>query len=180
MICVGIRIFGIRNETEPLPRGMFFCGVFLGFTIVSVFFFVIVCCRICKVSYVAEAAVSTMGFIAFATCGFLAMYHVEKHTHLIDKKGWYHKLFILSRLESIFSMQSAGLFLVHGVLVLDIMGCMDKLFGSIHSRASQMSIEGRDKHAYERLRLNPFWRPPFEKLSTICCHSCERVPEEAN
>ncbi|XP_062550868.1 uncharacterized protein LOC134215763 [Armigeres subalbatus] len=156
VICIGIRAVGVHDDLEPFPHEMFFCGVYVGYALISVFFFVIVCCGYCKVNYVIEAVVSLAGFVAFAACGFRAMYHVEEDVHmrfLTDKGEWYHEFFIISRLESIFSMQTAGIFLVHGILMLDV-------------------LHGRNKEDYEQLRLVPFWVPPYRKLMRFCCICC--------
>nr|XP_029715691.1 uncharacterized protein LOC115259298 [Aedes albopictus] len=172
MICVGIRVFGSQDKSEPLPNDMFFCGIFVGFAVISAASFVITCCRLCKVNYVTEAVVSLFGFLAFVVCGFRAMYHVENDLHLrflTDKQERSHKFFVVSRLESIFSMQTAGLFLVHGVLMCDTMGWLRKPFENSSGTVSRISIEGEGVH--KRLRLNPFWSAPYEKLKLICtCH----------
>ncbi|XP_029734526.2 uncharacterized protein LOC115269870 [Aedes albopictus] len=171
MICVGIRVFASQDKSEPLSNEMFFGGVFLGFAIISALSFVITC-RLGKVNYVADAVLSLLGLLAFVVCGFKAMYYVENDIHLrflTDKQEKSHKFFIVSRLESIFSMQTAGLFLVHGMLMLDTMGWLGKPRRNI----SRISIEGENHH--KGLRLNPFWSAPIGILKSVFYKPCRRV-----
>ncbi|XP_065082810.1 uncharacterized protein LOC135705150 [Ochlerotatus camptorhynchus] len=180
IMCIGLHSVGFQNSTEPFPYPyeQLFCGVFVGSSLISTIFFLSVCCGYIKINYVAETVVSLMSFVAFAACGFIAMYHVENDVHLkymTGKEEKSHKFFIRGRMESILSMQTSGIFLVHGVLMLDALGWLNTVFGGCRSR---LIVYGRDKHAYYgRLCLNPFWILPWEKMVHLFRKCCQRTPE---
>ncbi|XP_058464523.1 uncharacterized protein LOC131438481 [Malaya genurostris] len=184
LICCAVHGVGILDESEPFPHEMLFCGTYWTFSFTSIFWFLFIHYGCCEINYISEAIVSLFGFVSFAVCGFIAMYHVEKDVHMqyfSDKEEWYHKFFIMSRLESIFSMQASGLFLMHGMFMLDVLGVLDKIYSGTESLASGLTIDSKDMEAYQRLRLNPFWVPLYRWIiSTFCrCCKCFQRSEES-
>ncbi|XP_058827979.1 uncharacterized protein LOC131687902 [Topomyia yanbarensis] len=181
--CSGVHGFGIMDESEPFPHEMLFCGTYVAYSLISVFWFLFLCYGCCTINYISEAVVSLIGFVMFAVCGFIAMYHVETDIHMqyfSDKEEWYHKFFVCSRLESIFSMQASGLFLMHGMFMLDVLGVLDKIYSGAESLASGIAIDYRDAEAYQRLRLSPFWVPSSRWIASMCRECFRRSDEPQN
>ncbi|XP_055546296.1 uncharacterized protein LOC129730762 [Wyeomyia smithii] len=159
LTCCALHVLSALEESEPTKLEIF-CAIYVICAIVSFLKLIFIGCGCCKIHYRSEEIISLTGFMICAVSGFITMYRVEQDIHmqyLTDKEEWYHKFFVYSRFESIFAMQTSGLFLIHGVLVLDLTGELDKIFGKLENGAILENSNNRDAEAYRRLQLNPFW-----------------------
>ncbi|XP_055604505.1 uncharacterized protein LOC129752760 [Uranotaenia lowii] len=176
LACIPVHILAVLNEIGPLPNDVFLYVIYVGYFFSSFGWFLLNIFTKSKIIYTWEAAYALSGFVAFAACGFIDMYMVEKDVHLpylTDKQEWYHKYFEYSRIESILSMQTSGLFLIHGIFMLDILGVLEKFEGDGYP-GSHATIESKDADAYRRLRLKPFWIPLFGWICRMCLSKCCR------
>ncbi|XP_055615791.1 uncharacterized protein LOC129761954 [Toxorhynchites rutilus septentrionalis] len=148
--CVGVHLYALVKHPVLYRGEMLFFGVYLGYALLSTFSCLSLCRGNVTLNYVSEAVVSFVGWFGFVVCGFFAVLNVDYNVrnHLSHSHD---------RLESIFSMLTSGLFLMHGSFMLDVLGVLENMLGTV-SVASLRSDDGR---ARQRLKLKPFWMFDF-------------------
>ncbi|XP_055631886.1 uncharacterized protein LOC129771837 [Toxorhynchites rutilus septentrionalis] len=174
IVCVATHILGFIDDTEPQFHEVLFCGVYAGYALVTIFSSLCMLRGLRKINYIIEAVVSLSGFVAFIGCGFIAMFYVEHDIHMryfTQRQERNHLFFIHSRQESIFSMVAAGIFLMEGSFMLDILGVFEKLFEPTTAEAIR---ERKKAKVYQRLRLKPFWFIITENVVRIWRKVCSR------
>ncbi|XP_038120863.1 uncharacterized protein LOC119770305 [Culex quinquefasciatus] len=162
LICFSIQVDGLLDKREPFPHEYPVVISYALFTLIPLSSALVqVGCTELAPRYRTEAAVSVVAFLVLLACGFRAMYNVEVDIHmryLNDREEAKHTFFVRSRLQSIFSIQAAGLFLVHGVFMLDLLGVLDR--GAV----SVAVVDQSD----QKLRLTPFWLPVWHWGTGSC------------
>ncbi|XP_017861503.1 PREDICTED: uncharacterized protein LOC108612928 [Drosophila arizonae] len=119
--CTYVHRMGTLQE-EPISHNIFFCGTFVGFVLLQA----ITCARLMmglRTLLRPLLFISALGFCMHVLCALVSMRFAEKDFHLqfmSDVGENSHNYFRECRLQSIISMVTAGIYLIEGVLVLDI------------------------------------------------------------
>lgn len=77
-----------------------------------------------RISILMEAIQAFLAFGLFCFAAFLSMYYAEHDPHLKDlsnREEWEHTFFRNCRLQSLFSLGTGFMFLVHATLMTDIL-----------------------------------------------------------
>lgn len=123
LICFIIHINGYSYEDKPLPHGIIYCGTYFGFLMHTVFGVLLITLNV-PLSLVVEAISSTMASTLFVATAFETMVDVENDAHLSllnDKEELAHPFFIVSRIQSIFSLITGFIFAMHSTLMWDML-----------------------------------------------------------
>lgn len=77
-----------------------------------------------RISVLMEAIQAFLTFVLFILAALISMYFAEKDPHLqylTNREEWEHKYFKLCRLQSVISLATGFMFLVHGTLMADVL-----------------------------------------------------------
>lgn len=122
-LCMGLHILGILNEDTSFTHDVYCCGIFITFTFHSVIGCIAIYTGI-ALPLLLEIIVNAMASLLFIVASIVPMVKVQNDPLLVqldDQDELHHPYFIISRGQSFFSLQTAILFAMHALLLLDLL-----------------------------------------------------------
>lgn len=139
-----IHIVGFSDYGEPFPHLLIMCGTYFAFFIISFFtcfgmyyqcivkghcliIVLCVCTVLCigaTVPLIVDVIVNSLATICFIATSMLSMAQAENDYHLMyltDHEEEHHRFFYMNRYQSIASLFTGLWYLMHTVLVLDVL-----------------------------------------------------------
>ncbi|XP_061394360.1 uncharacterized protein LOC133329917 [Musca vetustissima] len=121
-ICLSLHLMGVRQDVEPIPHVIIYCGTYFGFTLMSLFGGLgILLGRPAKP--LMEVIINGTGALMFVLASLLTMYHAERDFHLMylsDFEEPQHGFFRHCKQQSVASLATGLLFLLHCVFAVDL------------------------------------------------------------
>ena len=131
LTCGLIHIFGLDDEYEPTSYEVKFLLIFFGLTLMSAVEIVLCCNK--KFNVKREACEMFAGLILMFFASIMSMSNAENDVHiqyLTDKQEAIHRYFEMNKLQSIVSLASALMFLVHFLFNIDLLLISRTIFDS--------------------------------------------------
>lgn len=136
-VCFGIHIYGVFNIEETFKHEVIFCGTYLGFILVSAFAAINHCSQFFK--YHIEIISAACGFVLFMATSIWSMVIVEQDEKLqtmSEKDEHEYFFFQINRLQSVASLATAFIFLLHTMFAVDFVTTTDDVDEIISDRES--------------------------------------------
>lgn len=145
-------------ENEPTIDKLVFNATYYGFTFLS--FLGAIGTMKLNFNYLHEVAISIIGFIMFGITSIVAMIRVENDQHLIsmiDIEELNHPFFKLSSILSITSLIGETFFLLHSILIIDLIYHQPRRDSSEISVASSYEPEDDEEPIKLHFLLDSLW-----------------------
>lgn len=123
LLCLAIHVVGFNEHSEPLAHLMLMCGTYFGFAVISALACLVICVG-APIPLLVDAIISSLAALCFVTTSMVSMVEAEHDHHLMyltDYEEKQHLFFRVSRLQSIAALITGLWFLMHTVLVLDML-----------------------------------------------------------